>query len=42
MSVLVADPGFPIGGHGPIGGAWTSDVGAFWQKCVQKQKNLVP
>ena len=24
------------------GGAWTSDVGAFWQKCMRKQKNLVP
>ena len=26
----VADPGFPVGGCGPIrGGAWTSDVDAF-------------
>ena len=45
-----ADPGFPVGGgHGPVGGGhgpvggrvWTSDEGAFQQKCVQKQKNWV-
>ena len=29
-SPSVADPGFPVGG------AWTSNVGAFWQKCMQK------
>ena len=32
----VADPGFPVGGHAPIRGAWTSNVGTFWQKCMQK------
>ena len=38
----VADPGFPVGGGvDPLGGAWTSDMGAFWQKCMQKRKNLV-
>ena len=26
----VADPGFPMGGMHPLGGAWTSDVGTFW------------
>ena len=33
----------------PIGGAWTCwgggvdpNVGAFWQKCMQKRKNWVP
>ena len=30
------------GGVDPLGGVWTSEVGAFWQKCVQKRKNLVP
>ena len=28
--LLVADPGFPIGG------VWTSDTGTFRQKCMQK------
>ena len=32
---LVADPGFPLGGA-------SSDVGAFWQKPMQKRKNWVP
>ena len=32
--MAVADPGFPIGGHGPVGGVWTPDVGIFWQKCM--------
>ena len=32
----VADPGFPMGGCGPIGGVWSPDMGAFWQKCMQK------
>ena len=32
----VEDPGFPMGGVDPLGGVWTSDVGAFWQKCVRK------
>ena len=35
-TIAVADPGFPVGGCGPIGGAWTSDMGAFWQKCMRK------
>ena len=34
----VADPGFPVEGHGPITGAWTSDmrVGGYvwWAWCV--------
>ena len=33
----VADPGFPVGG----GGAPTSDVGTFWQKCMRKRKNWI-
>ena len=39
----VADPGFPVGGGGvdPLGGVWTSDTGAFQQKCMQKRKNWV-
>ena len=28
--IAVADPGFPVGGVHPLGGAWTSDAGAFW------------
>ena len=33
----VADPGFPIeGGTDPLGGAPTSDVSTFWQKCMRK------
>ena len=31
----VADPRFPVGG------APTSDVGAFWQKHMQKRKNWI-
>ena len=39
----VVDPGFPVGGGvDPLGGVWTSDVGAFQQKGMRKQKNLVP
>ena len=34
----VADPGFPVGGGG---GAPTSDMGAFWQKRMQKRKNWI-
>ena len=37
MSIAVADPGFPIGGHQPIGGAPTSNAYTFWQK----QKKLI-
>ena len=29
VSYAVADPGFPIGGHAPIRGVWTSDMGTF-------------
>ena len=32
--IAVADPGFPVGGCGPARGTWTSDMGAFWQKCM--------
>ena len=28
--VAVTDPGFPIGGHAPIRGVWTPNVGTFW------------
>ena len=37
----VADPGFFVGGAGPIGAVWTSNMGAFHQKCMQKQ-NWIP
>ena len=40
--ISVADPGFPAGRCGPIRRAWTSDAGTFWQRCMQKRKNLVP
>ena len=38
LPYAVADPGFLVGWRGPVGGggAWTSYLGAFWQKCVQK------
>ena len=38
----VADPGFPIGGRGPIRGVWTPDMGTFRQNCMPKRKNWVP
>ena len=30
----VADPRCPVGGRGPVRGAWTSDGGAFHRKCM--------
>ena len=36
----MADPGFPIGGAGPLG-VLTSDAGAFWEKHMQKQYNWI-
>ena len=37
-TIPVADPGFPMGDVDPLGGggAWTPNVGTFWQKCMQK------
>ena len=32
---------FP-GSVDPLGRMWTSDTGAFYQKCMQKGKNWVP
>ena len=32
---------FPLGGCQAIGGTPTSDIGAFWQKHMQKQKNWI-
>ena len=32
----VADPGFPVGGRRPIGGAPTSNAYTFWQKHMRK------
>ena len=41
-SLSVADPGFPVGrGHRAVGGAPTSDMGAFRQKHMQKRKNWI-
>ena len=31
----VADPGFPVGG------APTSNMGTFWQKCMRERKNWI-
>ena len=42
--VPVADPGFPSeegGAPSHWWGAPTSDVGTFWQKCMQKRKNWI-
>ena len=36
--ITVVDPAFPVGGASIRWGAWTPDVGAFWQKCMQKQR----
>ena len=44
LLLSVADPGFPIGGGGgaePLGGAPTSNVGTFRQKCMRKRKNWI-
>ena len=37
----MADPGFPVGGRGPVRGAWTSDVVLFG-KNVCEMKELGP
>ena len=38
----MADPGFPVGGRRAIGGGTpTPNVGTFWQKHMQKQKNWI-
>ena len=34
----VADPGFSVGVRGPVRGAWTSDLGAFWCYGFLKEK----
>ena len=40
--MAVADPGFPVGGgRRAAGGATTSDVGTFRQKCMRKRKNWI-
>ena len=36
----VADPGFPVGGHRPCGGAPTPEAAMFRKICVSKRKNL--
>ena len=38
----MADPGFPIGGHGPHRGPWTPKAVTFQKFCMSKQKNLDP
>ena len=38
----MVDPGFPVGGRGPIRGAWTSDGGVFLAKMCAKTKELGP
>ena len=38
----VADPEFPVGGHGPRRGAWTPEAGTFQKFCMSKRKNLDP
>ena len=41
-NLSVVDPGFG-GGTEPLGaGVLTSDMGTFWQKHMQKQKNWNP
>ena len=36
----VADPGFPVGGHGPHGGMWIPEAVAFRKFCMSKRKSL--
>ena len=41
----MADPGFPVGGHGPIRGAWTSDIYIYMHfspKMCAKMKEFGP
>ena len=40
--ISVADPGFPVGGHGPRRGAWTPKAVTFRKFCMSKRKNLDP
>ena len=40
-SIPAADPRFPIR-EGWVVGELTSDMSAFWQKRLQKQKNWIP
>ena len=42
MILTVADSGFPIGGRGPRGGAWTPEAVTFRKFCMSKRKNLDP
>ena len=37
----VADPGFPVGGRGPHGGAWTPEAATFRKISMSKWKNWV-
>ena len=39
-TLLVADPGFPVGGRGPRRGAWTPKAVTFGKFCMSKRKNL--
>ena len=34
----VADPGFPIGGRGPVRGVWTPDAGAFGENVCENNR----
>ena len=41
-SFSVADPGFPVGGRGPVRGGMDPRRRHFWWKCMWKWKNWVP
>ena len=42
QSITVADPGFPIGGHGPIRGGMDLRRGCFLAKMYAKMKEFGP
>ena len=42
ITYTVADPGFPIGGCQPRGGAPTPEAATFRKICMSKRKNLDP
>ena len=42
VPITVADPGFPVGGRRPHGGAPTPEAATFRKICMSKRKNLDP
>ena len=38
LEIVVADPGFPVGGRGPRGGAWTPEAFTFRKFVCQSER----